>query len=229
MFRRCWSISPKTLPLLVTVLGGTFHILELLNDFLTELGTVKRVIPKFSKNMGITKSTWNKSHEMLQSETSVMSNYLFLMLRPKLLSFLLSNFKADFPFTTFVFIYIFPGEGNGNPLQYSCLENPMDGGAWWAKVHGVAKSRTRLSNFTSLPLTWKTDRWQEFRKSNQHFQYSIMNLLIWSDYLCFLLFFFNGKDRGCMQINLNFEKIFLIIIIYYLKQNAKSLGAFFPT
>ena len=43
-----------------------------------------------------------------------------------------------------------PGEGNGNPLQYSCLENPMDGGAWLATVHGVAKSRTRLSDFTSL-------------------------------------------------------------------------------
>ena len=41
-----------------------------------------------------------------------------------------------------------PGEGNGNPLQYSCLENPRDGGAWWATVHGVAKSRTRLSDFT---------------------------------------------------------------------------------
>ena len=41
-----------------------------------------------------------------------------------------------------------PGEGNGNPLQYSCLENPMDGGAWWATVHGVTKSRTRLSKFT---------------------------------------------------------------------------------
>ena len=37
---------------------------------------------------------------------------------------------------------------NGTPLQYSCLENPIDGGAWWAAVHGVAKSRTRLSNFT---------------------------------------------------------------------------------
>ena len=41
-----------------------------------------------------------------------------------------------------------PGEGNGNPLQYSCLENPMDGGACWATVHGLAKSRTRLSDFT---------------------------------------------------------------------------------
>ena len=39
-------------------------------------------------------------------------------------------------------------EGNGTPLQYSCLENPMDGGAWRAVVHGVAKSRTRLSDFT---------------------------------------------------------------------------------
>ena len=41
-----------------------------------------------------------------------------------------------------------PGEGNGNPLQYSCLENPMDGGAWLATVHGVAKSWTRLNDFT---------------------------------------------------------------------------------
>ena len=41
-----------------------------------------------------------------------------------------------------------PGEGNGNSLQYSCLENSMDGGAWWATVHGVAKSHTRLSDFT---------------------------------------------------------------------------------
>ena len=40
------------------------------------------------------------------------------------------------------------GEGNGTPLQYSCLENHMDGGAWWAAVHGVARSRTRLSDFT---------------------------------------------------------------------------------
>ena len=40
------------------------------------------------------------------------------------------------------------GEGNGTPLQYSCLENPMDRGAWWAAVYEVAKSRTRLSYFT---------------------------------------------------------------------------------
>ena len=40
------------------------------------------------------------------------------------------------------------GEGNGTPLQYSCLANPMDGGAWWAAVHGVARSQTWLSDFT---------------------------------------------------------------------------------
>ena len=39
-----------------------------------------------------------------------------------------------------------PEEGNGNPLQYSCLENSMDGGAWWVTLHGITKSWTRLSN-----------------------------------------------------------------------------------
>ena len=45
-------------------------------------------------------------------------------------------------------ITLVPREGTGNPLQYSCLENPVDGGAWWAAVHEVAKSRTGLSDFT---------------------------------------------------------------------------------
>ena len=48
-----------------------------------------------------------------------------------------------------------PGEGNGNPLQYSCLENPMDRGAWQATVHGVAKSWTQLSNFTFFLVALK--------------------------------------------------------------------------
>ena len=45
-------------------------------------------------------------------------------------------------------VVIWYGEGNGTPLQYSCLEDPMGGGAWWAAVHGVAEGRTRLSDFT---------------------------------------------------------------------------------
>jgi len=46
--------------------------------------------------------------------------------------------------------YVFYGKGNGNLLQHSCLENPMDAGAWWAAVHGVTKSQTRLSDFTFI-------------------------------------------------------------------------------
>ena len=48
------------------------------------------------------------------------------------------------------------GIGNGNPLQYSCLENPMEGGAWWATVHGVTKSWTRLSTHTHIPTVHAT-------------------------------------------------------------------------
>ena len=47
------------------------------------------------------------------------------------------------------------GEGNGNPLQYSYLENPRDGGAWWAAVYGVAQSRTRLKQLSSsISIMW---------------------------------------------------------------------------
>ena len=51
-------------------------------------------------------------------------------------------------FIYFIYSSVCLGEGNGTPLQYSCLENPMDGGAWSAAVHGVTESRTRLSDFT---------------------------------------------------------------------------------
>ena len=53
-------------------------------------------------------------------------------------------------FNTFekIRVIVTNGEGNGTPLQYSCLENPRDGGAWCAIVHGIARSQTRLSNFT---------------------------------------------------------------------------------
>ena len=48
-----------------------------------------------------------------------------------------------------------PGEGNGYPLQYSCLENPMDKGAWWATVHGVSTSRTQLSDWHTYTMSWQ--------------------------------------------------------------------------
>ena len=56
----------------------------------------------------------------------------------------------------YLFVYSFK-RGNGNPLQYSCLENPMDGGAWWATVHGVAKSQTRLNDLTFTTFNGETD------------------------------------------------------------------------
>ena len=72
------------------------------------------------------------------------------------------------------------GKGNGNPLQYSCLENPMDGGAWWATVHGVEKSWTQLSDFTFTFF---------------HF-HTIINLIVYSEALTFpnsypIVFFIN--------------------------------------
>ena len=53
-------------------------------------------------------------------------------------------------------IIIENGEGNGNPLQYSCLENPRDGGAWWAAVYGVTQSRTRLKRLSSSSIIENT-------------------------------------------------------------------------
>ena len=50
-----------------------------------------------------------------------------------------------------------PGEENGNPLQYSCLENPRDGGAWWASVYGVSQSRTRLKRLSSSSSRYADD------------------------------------------------------------------------
>ena len=47
-----------------------------------------------------------------------------------------------------------PGGGHGNPLQYSCVENPVDRGAWWPTVHGVTKSRTRVTNTFTFHLIW---------------------------------------------------------------------------
>ena len=52
-----------------------------------------------------------------------------------------------------------PGEGNSTPLQYSCLESPMDRGAWWAVVYGVTKSQTQLGNFTFNFMHWR-GKWQ---------------------------------------------------------------------
>ena len=78
------------------------------------------------------------------------------MLTTILLSTCMLMTIVNIQFLLIRFLAISFGEGNGTPLQYSCLENPMDGGAWWAAVHGVARSQTRLSDFT---FTWRR-KWQ---------------------------------------------------------------------
>ena len=72
-------------------------------------------------------------------------------------------------------------EGNGNPLQYTCLENPMGRGAWQAGVHGVAKSRTQLSNFTFTFMHWRR-KWQPtpvFLPGESQGQGSLVGCRLW--------------------------------------------------
>ena len=75
------------------------------------------------------------------------------------------------------------GEGNGNPLQCSCLENPRDGGAWWATVRGVTKSQTRLSNFTfTFPFMHWRRKWQPtpvFLPGESHGRGSLVGCSLW--------------------------------------------------
>ena len=75
-----------------------------------------------------------------------------------------------------------PGEGNGNPLQYACLENPMDRGAWWAAVHGVAKSWTRLKQLSSSSR-YGNGSWLALEKRQSGDNYYKFNLLIFKSTL----------------------------------------------
>ena len=95
-----------------------------------------------------------------------------------------------------------PGEGNGNPLQYPCLENHMDGGAWWATVHGVTKSRTQLSDFAftfHIFLTLSRDIYQDICVCS--LSAYILYARIYVDrhmctYIC-VCFFFTQMDAHC--------------------------------
>ena len=87
------------------------------------------------------------------------------------------------PILRIVAAYVMPGEGNGTPLQYSCLENPMDGGAWKAAVPEVAEGRTRLSdfNFTFTFMHWRR-KWQPtpvFLPGESQGQGSLVGCRLW--------------------------------------------------
>ena len=115
-------------------------------------------------------SPWgHKESDMTEQLNKNKNNTLCSLLLPLALSFPLTFLhRAYYPDILYIYLFMAissrenacshersipasgrsPGEGNGNLLQYSCLEILMDGGAWWATVHGVAKSQTQMSNFT---------------------------------------------------------------------------------
>ena len=101
------------------------------------------------------------------------------------------------------------GEGNGTPLQYSCLENPMGRGAWKAAVHGVAEGRTRLSDFTFTFTHWRR-KWQPtpvFSPGKSHGQRNLVGYSPWgrkeSDtterYLLYLLYYRERKELNQVE------------------------------
>ena len=94
-----------------------------------------------------------------------------------------------------------PGEGNGSQLQYSCLGNPIDGGAWEAAVHGVAKSRTRLSDFTFTFILFKSLKYfllpNWFININGPLRTVNHETFLFPSYTCIILVYsFSGKWWG---------------------------------
>ena len=90
-----------------------------------------------------------QKHQLFSAQPSLWSSsHIYLYMTPgKAIALSIRTFVSKVMALLFNMLSKFLiGEGHGNPLQYSCLENPMDRGVWWATVHGVAKSRTRLSD-----------------------------------------------------------------------------------
>ena len=86
-----------------------------------------------------------------------------------------------------VYIFIYTNLGNGNPLQYSCLENPRDGGAWWAAVYGVAQSRTRLKQLnssSSSSLDYYQINVNAIQKTLLLYRYGLHSPLTVTKYIC---------------------------------------------
>ena len=102
----------------------------------------------------------------------------------------------------------YPGGKNGNPLQYSCLENPMDGGAWWATAHGIAKSWPQLSDFTFID-TIGLPRWLSGKESACQYRRRRFNSWVgripwrrkWQSAPIFLLGEFHGQRSLAVMVH----------------------------
>ena len=114
---------------------------------------------KICKNIDFTYSLecTHISHLLVHPHTHTKHTYYNQIPSIKLKSRYVQVYVHTNVYMYYVCIHIHIGEGNGNPLQYACLENPTDVGAWQATVHGVAKSQTRLGDFTSLTSHFITE------------------------------------------------------------------------
>ena len=116
-----------------------------------------------------------------------------------------------------------PGEGNGNPLQYSCLENPMDRGAWQATVHGVSKSRTRLSDFSSsLLLPWHADFLPLSHLGSPFKGYCTVRLDVFSLFFAFVFYVCIISMKSIINL-LQYSTIWLTVLLEYLGSLANML------
>jgi len=141
-----------------------------------------------------------------------------------------------------------PGEENGTPLQYSCLENPMDGGAWEAAVHGVVKSRTWLSEFTSLHfwedlekgkathssilawrIPWTVHGVAKSRTQLSDFHFTLFHFTVnkFSAYIDWILFTTNGRNY-LVHMDMFLNCVFLLFLNAYQNICTPFLNFVFP-
>ena len=121
------------------------------------------------------------------------------------------------------------GEGNGNPLRYCCLGNPMDTGAWWATVHGVAKSQTGLSDFT-FTFTFILGHWLPtalywFTLLSWHWSLKFYAQQV---SLLFVIYILYTNDNFSLKTLLNFftPKHFIVVFIIHLLEKLQIFKLF---
>ena len=136
-FLQLWGCFPSAGMFLVPLFKGD------LNQGITRMSREQRT--KFPSKVGSWRWSWS---ELRWCPIEMTQQWSFSCPRVEGEVLLPSNPPLFLPQIFIEHLIHARGEGNGTPLQYSCLENPMGGGAWWAAVHGVAKSRTRLNDFS---------------------------------------------------------------------------------
>ena len=130
-------------------MGSGKYQLPCTKPVLAEHSNWAKIAVRYSVTMALCREHSSESlHQSLMEEGLVEGHsFVFIKYSPTFSTICIKCLWQGL-WTDLINLTSIAGEGNGTPLQYSCLENPIDGGAWWASVHGVAKSRTQLSDFT---------------------------------------------------------------------------------